>query len=295
MSAGLELYHGHNLIPVESHACSHWSCIAPDTIVLQSLLQLAEPGHIDQSIEMRIPRIYTPQTLTPGAQLTITGQSAHHVIHVLRLRSGAPVRIFDGNGTEHNATLINIKRSEIILETGQPVTVIPESSLQVTLLQGIARNDRMDLILQKAVELGVQNFQPLWMQRSQSRLKNDRLEKRINHWRGIITSACEQCGRATMPVLESPVDFTEWLGTATYSGLYLMLQPDCETSLCNIENPRENIHILVGPEGGLSADEQVLARNAKFQGVHLGPRVLRTETAALAALSGMQTLWGDFN
>jgi len=244
---------------------------------------------------MRIPRVYTPQTLTQGAHLTIAGQTAHHVTHVLRLRTGAQVRIFDGNGTEHNATLVDIKRSEIILETGQPVSIIPESLLQVTLLQGVARNDRMDLILQKAVELGIQNFQPLWMQRSQSRLKNDRLEKRVNHWRGIITNACEQCGRATIPKLESPVDFTEWLDTARYSGLCLMLQPDSETSLRNIEKPRGNIHILVGPEGGLSPDEQALARNAEFQGIRLGPRVLRTETAALAALAGMQTLWGDFN
>ncbi len=244
---------------------------------------------------MRIPRIYTPQTLTPGAQLTIAGQSAHHVIHVLRLRAGAPVRIFDGNGNEHNATLIEIKRSEVILETGQPIISIPESLLQVTLLQGITRNDRMDLILQKAVELGIQKFQPLWMQRSQSRLKNDRLEKRINHWQGIITSACEQCGRATMPELEPPAGFAEWLDTTKYSGIYLMLQPDSETSLCNIEKPEGNIHILVGPEGGLSPDEQALARNAKFQGIRLGPRILRTETAALAALAGMQTLWGDFN
>ena len=244
---------------------------------------------------MRIPRIYTPQTLTPGAQLTIAGQSAHHVIHVLRLRAGAAVRIFDGNGNEHNATLIDIKRSEVILETGQSVTSIPESLLQVTLLQGITRNDRMDLILQKAVELGIQKFQPLWMQRSQSRLKNDRLEKRINHWQGIITSACEQCGRATMPELEPPAGFAEWLGTTKYSGICLMLQPDSETSLCNIEKPGRNIHILVGPEGGLSRDEQTLARNAGFKGIRLGPRILRTETAALAALAGMQTLWGDFN
>ena len=244
---------------------------------------------------MRIPRIYTPQTLTPGAQLTIAGQSAHHVIHVLRLRAGAAVRIFDGNGNEHNATLIDIKRSEVILETGQSVTSIPESLLQVTLLQGITRNDRMDLILQKAVELGIQKFQPLWMQRSQSRLKNDRLEKRINHWQGIITSACEQCGRATMPELEPPAGFAEWLDTTKHSGICLMLQPDSETSLCNIEKPGRNIHILVGPEGGLSRDEQTLARNAGFKGIRLGPRILRTETAALAALAGMQTLWGDFN
>ena len=244
---------------------------------------------------MRIPRLFTPQTLTPGAHLTIAGQSAHHVIHVLRLRTGAPLRIFDGKGAEHNATLMGIKRSEVVLETGQPVTGIPESFLQVTLLQGIARNDRMDLILQKAVELGIQNFQPLWMQRSQSRLKNDRLEKRVNHWQGIITSACEQCGRATMPKLEPPVSFTEWLGAAKYRGLYLMLQPDSETSLRNIEKPKGEIHILVGPEGGLSPDEQALAKNSEFQGVRLGPRVLRTETAALAALAGMQTLWGDFN
>ena len=170
-----------------------------------------------------------------------------------------------------------------------------EPPLQLTLLQGIARNDRMDFILQKAVELGVQTIQPIWMQRSHTRLKGARLEKRINHWQGVITSACEQSGRSTLPQLSLPEDYSTWINTGTDSDLRLMLQPDARSCLRNLEKPAGGISILVGPEGGLAPEEQALARTAGFTGIRLGPRILRTETAALAALAGIQALWGDFS
>ena len=172
---------------------------------------------------------------------------------------------------------------------------MPESPLQLTLLQGIARNDRMDFILQKAVELGVQTIQPIWMQRSHTRLKGERLEKRISHWQGVITSACEQSGRATLPQLSLPEEYSNWINTGTDSDLRLMLQPDARSCLRNLEKPTGGISILVGPEGGLAPEEQALARTAGFTGIRLGPRVLRTETAALATLAGIQALWGDFS
>jgi 16S rRNA (uracil1498-N3)-methyltransferase len=172
---------------------------------------------------------------------------------------------------------------------------MPESPLQLTLLQGIARNDRMDFILQKAVELGVQTIQPIWMQRSQTRLKGERLEKRIRHWQGVITSACEQSGRSTLPQLSLPEDFSTWISTGTDSDLLLMLQPDARSCLRNLKMPAGGISILVGPEGGLATEEQILARTAGFTGIRMGPRILRTETAALAALAGIQALWGDFS
>jgi 16S rRNA (uracil1498-N3)-methyltransferase len=163
-------------------------------------------------------------------------------------------------------------------------------------VQGIARNDHMDMVLQKAVELGVQTIQPLWMQRSQKRLKGERLEKRSNHWQGVITSACEQCGRATIPQLLPTEDYSTWINTGTADGeLQLMLQPEALSSLRNLEQPAGRISILVGPEGGLTPEEQQLARAAGFTGIRMGPRILRTETAALAALAGIQTLWGDFS
>ena len=153
----------------------------------------------------------------------------------------------------------------------------------------------MDLILQKAVELGVKAIQPLWTQRCQTHLKGSRLEKRFKHWQGVIISACEQCGRATIPQLAAARNFSDWMSNQETSGLHLLLQPDSDTGLGRLKRPDERIYVLIGPEGGLDADEQILAKSAGFIGICLGPRILRTETAAMAALAGMQTLWGDFN
>lgn len=244
---------------------------------------------------MRIPRLYTPQVFIPGEELSVTGQTAHHVAHVLRIRNGAAVSVFDGKGCEHRATVKTIKRSEIILEIAEALTVLQEPSLDITLLQGIARNDRMDLILQKAVELGVNNIQPLWMQRSQTRLKGSRLEKRCKHWQGVIISACEQCGRAALPQLGATMTYSDWMLSRNDRGLRFLLQPDSEIGLGALQAPDDRIHLLAGPEGGLNAEEQMLAQSAGFVGIRLGPRILRTETAALAAVAAMQTLWGDFN
>jgi len=242
---------------------------------------------------MRIPRIHTPQALAEGTTLTISGQPAHHITHVLRLRTGAGLIIF-GQGREYHAILSNIRRSEVTIEVGAPGSHMDESSIDVSLLQGIARNDRMDFILQKSVELGVNRIQPLWMQRSQSRLKGERLEKRIQHWQGVITSACEQCGRCTLPELLPPDEYASRVNDQAYDGLKLMLQPDSTVTLQDLKPPEGSIHLLVGPEGGLNPEEQTLANNAGFTGIRLGQRILRTETAALAALAGIQTLWGDF-
>jgi 16S rRNA (uracil1498-N3)-methyltransferase len=226
----------------------------------------------------------------------ITGQAAHHASHVLRLRSGANVQVFDGQGNEHQATLYEVTRSGITLEIGSALTTTPESPLQLTLLQGIARNDHMDLVLQKAVELGVQTIQPMWMQRSQKRLKGERMEKRSRHWEGVIISACEQCGRATLPTLLTADDYVNGFNKSTAdNALRLMLQPDANSSLRSLEKPAGRVIVLVGPEGGLTTEEQSLASACGFSGIRMGPRILRTETAALAALAGIQTLWGDFN
>ena len=242
---------------------------------------------------MRTPRIYTPKTLAEDTTLTISGQAAHHITHVLRLRTGAALILF-GEGCEYHAVLGDIRRAEVTIDVGAAAGRMDESSIDVSLLQGIARHDRMDVILQKSVELGVNSIQPLWMQRSQSHLKGERLEKRIQHWRGVIISACEQCGRTALPELLPPVEYAQRINTHACDGLKLMLQPDSCVTLNDIQPPGGMIHLLVGPEGGLTPDEQTLASSAGFTGVRLGQRILRTETAALAALAGMQTLWGDF-
>jgi 16S rRNA (uracil1498-N3)-methyltransferase len=229
---------------------------------------------------MRTPRLYSAQFLIPGESLTLEGQTAHQVTHVLRLRSGAALRVFDGTGNEHHAILQGIGRDSIELSVGEQIPGSPESALSITLAQGITRQDRMDLILQKAVELGVNVIQPLWMQRSQSHLKGERLAKRRQHWQGVITSACEQCGRNTLPVVEAPDSLTNWIPTLPGADCQLMLQPDSSYTLPGIPAPAGNIVLLVGPEGGLESGEQSLARTAGFKGVRLGQRILRTETAA---------------
>ena len=243
---------------------------------------------------MRTTRLYIPQPLREGYTLVAGGQPAHHVKNVLRLRPGDPLRIFNGSGAEHEATLQDIGRSEITLAIAAPFSTVGAPSLHIRLAQGIARNDRMDLILQKAVELGVEVIQPLWMLRSQKHLKGERLEKRLQHWRGIVISACEQCGRATLPELPAPVDYVNWAHTTSATGLRLMLQPESRYVLQDIETPGDEITLLVGPEGGLTPEERETAAGIGFTGIRLGQRILRTETAGLAALAGIQTLWGDF-
>jgi len=204
------------------------------------------------------------------------------------------MNVFDGAGHEHLAVLTDIGRAGITLEIGVAIPGNRESSLRIFLAQGIARNDRMDLILQKAVELGVHSIQPLWMQRSQAHLKGERLGKRLQHWQGVLISACEQCGRNTLPELLMPAVLPYWIGALPPAGLRLLLQPDSSETLSTLARPAGDIILLVGPEGGLNRDEQALASSAGFSGIRLGPRILRTETAALAAIAGLQTLWGDF-
>jgi 16S rRNA (uracil1498-N3)-methyltransferase len=244
---------------------------------------------------MRTTRLYIPQPLQEGTTLAVSGQPAHHVRNVLRLRAGASLRLFNGSGREHAATLLETGRSAITLSIAAPVEPAAPPSLHITLAQGIARNDRMDLILQKAVELGVAGIQPLWMQRSQKHLKGERLEKRLLHWRGIVISACEQCGRATLPVLPEPMSFFDWQDNAADTGLRLMLQPEGHGTLRELDTPKNGVTLLVGPEGGLTPEERTGALRTGFTGIRLGQRILRTETAGIAALAGIQALWGDFS
>ena len=244
---------------------------------------------------MRTTRLYIPQPLQEGTTLAVSGQPAHHVRNVLRLRAGASLRLFNGSGSEHAATLLEAGRSAITLAVAAPVEPVAPPSLRITLAQGIARNDRMDLILQKAVELGVAGIQPLWMQRSQKHLKGDRLEKRLQHWRGIVISACEQCGRATLPELPEPMNLADWQDNTTDTGLRLMLQPESHRTLRELDTPENSVTLLVGPEGGLTPEERTDALRTGFTGIRLGQRILRTETAGIAALAGIQALWGDFS
>lgn len=243
---------------------------------------------------MHIPRLYLPGELDSGMTLSIGEQAAHHIVRVLRLRPGAPLRVFNGLGCEHEATLRDARRSDTTVEIGRKIATVSEPRHAITLAQGVPRGERMDFILQKSVELGACCIQPLWMQRSLTRLKDKRLEKRIRHWRGVIISACEQCARATLPELHPPAGYEAWLGSGVSAELRILLHPDGEYTLPELPPPSNSILLLGGPEGGISSREVALAKNAGFKTVRLGPRTLRTETAGMAAMASLQVLWGDY-
>jgi 16S rRNA (uracil1498-N3)-methyltransferase len=243
---------------------------------------------------MHIPRIYLPQTLVTGATLVLDEQAAHHVKQVLRLGPGAALQVFDGDGSEHHASVLDVQRTRVSVEIGAAYTSSTESSLNIILAQGVPRGDRMDFIVQKAVELGVNTIQPLWMERSQARTKGERLEKRMRHWRKVMINACEQCGRSTLPGIDRPAAFTTWLDAGLTADTRILLDPEAGNSLTGLEPPRGSILLLAGPEGGISDSEQRHAERTGFTSIVLGPRVLRTETASLAVLASLQALWGDF-
>jgi len=241
---------------------------------------------------MRVPRAYTPQALAVGQSVQLAAATSHHLLKVLRLQCGHPVALFNGDGYEyHTALEADDGKLATLTVTGvsQPRR---ESTLHISLGQGISRGERMDLVMQKAVELGVNNITPLWTRRAQVRLTGKRLDKRLEHWRGIIQAACEQSGRLLLPELHAATELEPWLD-APGATTRVVLDPEADTPLCALARA-QRVQILIGPEGGLDKQELQAALAAGFKPVRLGARILRTETAALAALAALQTLWGDF-
>ena len=243
---------------------------------------------------MRRIRLYVDTVLALGAEVDLPQTAADHVIRVLRLGAGTAVTLFNGDGSDYAATLgtPGKRGAKAVVHALQPAT--PESPLAITLAQGIARGDKMDWILQKATELGVARIVPLITARTEVRLDTERSEKRMAHWRGVIASACEQCGRAHLPDLEAPRTLADWAADAgAIAGLRLRLDPEATVG------PRElpaftAACLAIGPEGGLAPADRAVLTQAGFTGLRLGPRVLRTETAGLAALAVLQALHGDF-
>lgn len=243
---------------------------------------------------MRITRLYLDTRLIPDTEVELDERGAHHVARVLRMKPGAPLRLFDGRGNEADACLARVEKRRVSASIETLLDRKVESPLQLALGQGISRGERMDFTLQKSVELGVTRIVPLWTEHSQVQLDEKRLEKRMEHWRGVIISACEQCGRNVLPELTTPVRLSEWVAELDGEELGLLLDPLQSASLADLSAPVGVVRLLVGPEGGLSDSEVRAAREAGFVGVRLGPRILRTETAALATLAALQALWGDF-
>jgi 16S rRNA (uracil1498-N3)-methyltransferase len=241
---------------------------------------------------MKNPRTYQNTTLDIGCDIELEEIAAHHLTRVLRLKHGDNIRVFNGNGYEYPADLV-LQGKKVFAHINERLMVDRESSLNITLMQGISKGDRMDTCIQKAVELGVNKIIPVICQRTVVNLKADRREKKLRHWRGIIISACEQSGRNILPELTSISSLAEAL-TQSDNGLKLTLDPAAKTSFKSFKLESNAITLLIGPEGGLTQSEIDLSVQNHFNATHLGKRILRTETAAIASIAALQTLWGDF-
>lgn len=241
---------------------------------------------------MRLSRLFSSIKLLAGTTIELGPDQANYAVRVLRLRKGDALRLFDGTGGEFDATIQVASKKGLQLSVGQHVTADSESPLRVQLIQCISRGERMDLVMQKSTELGVHRVSPAISDFSVIKLDAQRAAKRHEHWHKVIASACEQSGRNRLPELDLPAPLADVVA-ATTAPTRLVLHPDAGQQLAAVPKPADTVCLLVGPEGGLSEKEYALAQGAGFTPISLGPRVLRTETAAIASLAVAQSLWGD--
>jgi 16S rRNA (uracil1498-N3)-methyltransferase len=241
---------------------------------------------------MRIPRIYLPSQLKIGQSVELTEHAFQHVIKVLRLKQDAKLILFDGQGIEVFATVETINKKNASVTITESVAVNTESSLSIHLGLGISKGERMDYAIQKAVELGVSEITPLLTEHCVVNIDGKRMQKRLHHWQGIIISACEQSGRNILPLLHTTTTLEKW--TKTINETCIVFDPLATTTLKKITPENNNINLVIGPEGGLSTKEILeLEKKENFHKVKFGPRILRTETAAVSAITAIQVLWGD--
>ena len=239
---------------------------------------------------MSLPRFFVAAPLALGLH-DLPEAQAHYLSRVLRLNVGAKVQLFDGSGKEYRGELSSVTKKTVQVNVQECLDGLPESSLHIHLGQGLSRGERMDWAIQKATELGVAEITPLFTERCEVRLNDERAQKRLEHWQHIAISACEQCGRSKVPVIHPPQSLKDWQ-TRVEADLKLLLHPVAQP-LTEHATP-STLAFLIGPEGGLTEDEVTQASQFGFQPARLGPRVLRTETAPVVALSVAQQLWGDF-
>lgn len=242
---------------------------------------------------MRLPRVFTDQAIDPSSPLELEPQASRHLTKVLRLRRGEALRVFDGSGSEFDASILETKGEFCIVRIDGETDSNLESPLDLTLAQGITRGERMDLVLQKATELGIKRIIPVAMNRSVVRLKDRRLQKRMTHWRGVVIGASEQCGRCRVPEVAEPMTSDQLAASGFDKTQKLMLDPGAETGVTDLEVFDPNVLLWVGPEGGFDDTERRAAVEGGFRGLRLGPRILRTETAGLVAISLLQAGFGD--
>jgi 16S rRNA (uracil1498-N3)-methyltransferase len=244
---------------------------------------------------MRTIRIHVDQPLAVGREFSLPAQASEHVGHVLRMVAGDAVVVFNGDGADYQATIRSVGKREVVVTVDSSAVLNNESPLQLTLAQGVARGEKMDLIIQKATELGISRIVPLQTERSEvRRLDPARAEKRLAHWRAVVASACEQSGRARVPEVCPAQPLQSWLASlSTADGTRLALLPEGTRRIRQLQLVETRGVLVVGPEGGLGERDTALLAGHGFEGLQLGPRILRTETAGLAAIAALQAVYGD--
>jgi 16S rRNA (uracil1498-N3)-methyltransferase len=239
-------------------------------------------------------RLFVSDPLSNDAELILLGEQAHYLGRVLRSRVGDELFIFNGDPGEWSAAITGISKSTVTLRIGAHKETNTESPLKIHLVQGISRGERMDFVIQKATELGVKRITPVLTNHGMVKLDEQRAEKRQLHWQNVATSACEQSGRTHPPRVDAPIDLNKWFGNkGPQDSTELFLRPGATTPLVSVEKPTQKVCLLIGPEGGLSERECEDAEVAGFKAVSVGPRILRTETAAMVAITLAQSSWGD--
>jgi 16S rRNA (uracil1498-N3)-methyltransferase len=254
---------------------------------------------------MRLTRVHVDAPVTAGKRLVVDGSAANHITRVLRLRSGDALTVFDGRGGEFGARIEEFRKDSVVVTVEEHRPLDRESPLSLTLAQGISRGERMDWVIQKATEIGTSRIVPLFTKRSMVRLDEKQAERKLQHWRAIAIAACEQSGRNKLPELAAPIDFFDVLPADSPGATRILLSPTGDLRIEDLPDVGRDVDpgvrpaisnrvtVLIGPEGGLDDVEQEAALAAGFKAVRLGPRVLRTETAAIAALTIIQYHFGD--
>ena len=243
---------------------------------------------------MRTTRIHIEQPLAVAAELALPQQAAEHIARVLRMNAGDMLTVFNGDGYDYAATLISIGKRDVLVHIEDREQISNESPLKLTLAQGVARGEKMDLIVQKATELGAARIVPVFTERSEVKLDASRAEKRLLHWRAVAASACEQSGRGYVPEICPAQTLQDWIKRLADDGApRLALLPEGTLRARELRFGQAGGVLVVGPEGGLGDRDVACLQDAGFQGLRLGPRILRTETAGLAALAALQALHGD--
>lgn len=241
---------------------------------------------------MRKPRIYHPELLTVGQQVALSDDAANHVGRVLRMGAGQALQLFDGSNQLFEAEILRADKKSVVVNLLSGETDDRESPLHIHLGQVMSRGEKMEFTIQKSIELGVSLITPLFSERCGVKLDPERLNKKIQQWQKIAIAACEQCGRNRIPEIRPAMDLEAWCAEPD-EGLKLNLHPRASASINTLPLPVERVRLLIGPEGGLTANEIAMTADYQFTDILLGPRVLRTETTALTAITALQVRFGD--